>query len=112
MYINYSVDIQENVKGKYLPYYTITFRDKKTGEILAQTGFSDKDYQYNGFVIPTGFSNTLKVKKSGEYQIEVEGGEVLINMEIWMKPENLDGSSSNIENLKCMNWPGVLWQEI
>lgn len=112
MYVNYTVDIQDDVKGKYLPYHMITFRDKKTGEILAQTGFKDKDYQYNGWFIPTGFSNTIKVRKSGEYQIEVEGGEVNLNMEIWMRPENFDDSSSDIKNLKCMNWPGILWHEI
>jgi len=108
MYFNYTVIPQKNEQGNYPPpSYTITFRDKKTGEILHQLGIRS-DYSDRNFT-PAGLSDTIKVKKSGEYLIELEGANVKINVNIWVKPDN---DSVDKNKLTCINWPGSLWYEL
>lgn len=108
MYFNYTVKPQKNQQGSYPPpSYTITFRDKKTGAILKQLGirsdYSDPNYS------PAGLSDTIKVKKSGEYLIEIGGANVKIDVQIWVKPGNDIG---DINKLTCTNWPGSLWYDL
>lgn len=106
MYFTYIVKPQKNDQGKYTPlYYTMTFRDKKTGEVLKKFGITSDDSDKN--YVSAGLSETLKIKQSRDYIIEVYGSNAIIDMSIWVKPDNTFNESA----LKCKYWEGSLWYD-
>jgi hypothetical protein len=106
MYINYTIlDTQKGAGGEYASYYLIAVRDKNTGTIYSKAAFG-KDSQQGGYTdLQFGGSDVIKVMKTGDLQIEMEGKDITIISELWVKPiGNLD-SSFDVKSAKCINWP-------
>jgi hypothetical protein len=119
MFINYTV-IPKNVtvnraytdtntdKTKTLTYsdystsswFEVTVRNKATGEIVLQDGFgSAKGY-------PMYLSRTLKVLKSGDLLIEINGNDIRASVSVWIKPQGNVEESRLMEFTDCAYFEG------
>lgn len=118
MFINYTV-IPKNVtvnraytdpntdKTKTLTYsdystsswFEVTVRNKATGEVVLQDGFgASKGY-------PLYLSRTLKVLKSGDFEIVFNGNDIRAAVNVWIKPHG------NVEESRVMEFTSCAYME-
>lgn len=119
MYMNYTIDepylikdikISRDYKGNEITvdteypapfsYLDITIRDRNSGEIYLQDGYS-KDYGYY-------LNNSdIKLTKSGDMLVEVSGYNVTGAVGFWVKPVGNFENNESFENTECVHWVRV-----
>jgi len=115
LYINYTITTPFNVTGTHIiydtkgdttkeipvkysyynpySYFDVTVRNKTTGVVYAQDGFS-KNYGYN-------LNKTIRVAQPGELLIEFKGYNVTPRVGIWIKPIGNLNDTVDISKLEC-----------
>jgi hypothetical protein len=81
-------------------WFEVTVRDNATREIVFQDGFGES----KGY--PLYLSRTLKVLKSGDLIVELQGNDIRASVTIWVKPHGNFDESRMSEFTSCMNWEG------
>jgi len=105
MYINYTIpETQTGSDNVDNSYYVITVREKNSGTVLSTAGFG-KMTQGGFFGYPFSGYDVIRIMKSNDLLIEMEGKDITINYEIWVKPEGNVDDSFDINAAKCMKWP-------
>jgi hypothetical protein len=81
-------------------WFEITVRNKATGEVVLQDGFgAAKGY-------PTYLSRTLKVIKSGDFDIVFNGNDIRATVNVWIKPHGNVDESRVMEFTDCAYMEG------
>jgi len=80
-------------------WFEVTVKNKATGEVILQDGFgSSKGY-------PTYLSRTLKVIKSGDFDIVFNGNDITATVNVWIKPHG------NVEESRVMEFTSCAYME-
>jgi hypothetical protein len=117
LYINYTITKPFNVTGTHVifknkenpldetriiysyynpySYLDVTVRNKTTGVVYAQDGFS-KNYGYN-------LNKTIRVTQPGDLLIEFKGYNVTSTVGIWVKPIGNLNDTLDISKLECQS---------
>jgi hypothetical protein len=81
-------------------WFEVTVKDKTTGEVILQDGFgAAKGY-------PTYLSRTLKILKSGDFDITFNGNDIRATVNVWVKPHGNVDESRVMEFTQCAYMEG------